>query len=90
MLPITRPRATDTPPKLNDVPPVWLSGTSASGVPVCSSQAATNPAVEQQGQLVAHRGLDRRQHVERAGCLVELTPAMIGHQDPVATDVERA
>src|SRR3984893_9344358 len=40
--------------------------------------AAANPAVEQQGQLVADRSLDRRQHVERARRLVELARAMIG------------
>src|SRR5262249_8437646 len=52
--------------------------------------AAANPAVEKQGQLVTYSSLDRRQYVERAGRLIELAPAMIGYEDPVATDVERA
>ena len=52
--------------------------------------AAANAAVEQQGQLVADRRLDRRQHVERARRLVELAPAMVGHQDAVAADIDRA
>src|SRR5216684_1905600 len=48
--------------------------------------AAPHAAVEQQGQLVADRRLDRRQDVERARRLVELAPAMIGDEDAVAAD----
>src|SRR5271165_4339627 len=39
--------------------------------------AAANPAVEQQGQPVANRLLDRRQHVERARRLIELAPTVV-------------
>ena len=52
--------------------------------------AAADPAVEQQGQLVADRRLDRRQHVERARRLVELAAAMVRDQDAVAADLDRA
>src|SRR5262249_19815375 len=49
--------------------------------------AAPHAAVEQQGEPVADHGSDRRQHVERTRCLVELAPAMIGDEDAVATDL---
>src|SRR6266852_3773179 len=52
--------------------------------------AAPHAAVEQEGQLVADRRLDRRQHVERARRLVELAPAMLGDEDAVAADIEGA
>src|SRR5260370_24198658 len=46
--------------------------------------AAPHAAVEQERQLVADRGLDRRQDVERARRLVELAAAMVRYQDAVA------
>src|SRR6266568_4863065 len=52
--------------------------------------ATPHPAVKQQGQLVADRRLDRRQHVERARRLVELAPAMVRDEDAVAADIEGA
>src|SRR5438105_9042088 len=53
-------------------------------------RAAAHTAVEQQGQLVADRRLDRRQHVKRSRRLVELTAAMIGDENAVAADLDRA
>src|SRR6266542_4921760 len=49
--------------------------------------AAPDAAVEHHRHPVADRGLDRRQHLERGRRLVELAPAMVRHDDPVAADL---
>src|SRR5579872_985974 len=49
--------------------------------------AASDAAVQKQGQLVAYRGADCRQHVQGAGCPVELPSAMVRHENAVAAGV---
>src|SRR6516225_3501436 len=51
--------------------------------------AAPHATVEEQGEPVADRGPDRRQHIERTRRLVELAPAVVGDEDAVATDLQR-
>ncbi len=54
------------------------------------SETATNPAIEHHLGFFAHYGLDKRKRVDRRDRAIQLTPAMVGYDDPVRPDFDGA